>query len=215
MDTNAAPLTTGRLLHDARCYDILLWLATFGRERLYRERVLRLAALSVGESVLDVGCGTGTLAIAAKGHVGADGAVCGIDASPEMLARARAKARRSRVDVTFEKAVAEALPFSDGQFDVVLSTIMLHHLPREARAEAVREMRRVLRPGGRILAVDFEGDDAQLGGILSHFHKHRHGHVKARDLIAVFQESGLNIIESGDVGVADLHFVLATTDDKK
>lgn len=208
MRTNI-PKTTAGVLHDAVCYDVLLWLATFGKERAFREKILQLASLAPGEKVLDVGCGTGTLAIAAKRHVGESGLVYGIDASPEMIARSSAKARKARIDIMFERGIAEALPFPDATFDVVLSTIMLHHLPRKARLEAIREMRRVLRPEGRILAVDFEGDAAQLKGILAHFHPRRHGHVKARDLIALFEESGLRIIESGEVKIRDLYFVLA------
>jgi ubiquinone/menaquinone biosynthesis C-methylase UbiE len=88
------PTTTGSVIHWAAGYDLLVWLLTLGRERAMRERTLALARPRPGETVLDVGCGTGTLAIAAAGHAGATGAVHGIDASPEMIARARAKARR-------------------------------------------------------------------------------------------------------------------------
>jgi SAM-dependent methyltransferase len=78
------------------------------RERVFREKVLRLARLQPGEAVLDVGCGTGTLAIAAKRQVGPTGTVYGIDASPEMLARAEKKARKAGVEVVLKNAMAQA-----------------------------------------------------------------------------------------------------------
>jgi ubiquinone/menaquinone biosynthesis C-methylase UbiE len=210
MDGNIAPGTTGRVLHDAARYDLLLWLVTFGRERVYREKVLRLACLAPGESVLDVGCGTGTLAIAAKRHVGLTGSVYGIDASPEMIARARSKARKGRVEVTFKNGLAETLPFPNAQFDVVLSTIMLHHLPLKARVQCVCEIQRVLKPGGRVFAVDFGGDAGQETSRFAHFHPRPHGHVTAGDMIAMLSESGLNVVDSGALGISDLHFVVAT-----
>src|SRR5687767_4080403 len=82
----------GHVLHGATGYDLLIWVLTLGRERALREKMLRLARLAEGESVLDVGCGTGTLAIHAKQRVG-QATVCGIDASPEMIERAQRKAR--------------------------------------------------------------------------------------------------------------------------
>lgn len=88
---------------------------------------MRLAHVESGQSVLDIGCGTGSLAIAAKRRVGPSGTVHGIDASPEMIARARKKARTADVDVTFTDGVVEGLPFPDGHFDIVLSTLMLPH----------------------------------------------------------------------------------------
>src|SRR5918995_6027091 len=130
-----APTTTGRVLHWAARYDLLVWLLTHGRSRAFRESLVSLAHLAAGESVLDVGCGTGSLAIAAKRRVGAGSAVCGIDPSPAMIARATSKAAKAGIDVCFKNGVAEALPFPDAQFDVVLSTLMLHHLPHKLRQQ--------------------------------------------------------------------------------
>jgi ubiquinone/menaquinone biosynthesis C-methylase UbiE len=79
--------------------------------------MLTLARLAPGESVLDVGCGTGTLVIAAKRQVGATGKAFGIDASPEMIARAERKAIAAGVVVSFNRAAAQALPFPDSEFE--------------------------------------------------------------------------------------------------
>ncbi len=205
------PGTTGMVVHWAARYDLLLWLLTLGRERVFRERLLDLAHLQPGETVLDVGCGTGTLAIAAQRRVGSAGTVHGIDASPEMIARATRKAARAAVDVVFGTGIAESLPFPDARFDAVLSTVMLHHLPGKARPQGVREMRRVLRPGGRLLTVDF-GRVGKGRGLLAHLH--RHGQVDARDLVALVSEAGLHVVESGAMGTWHLQFVLAANPDR-
>ena len=207
-DRHSAPGTKGRVLHSAAGYDFLAWLLLLGRERAFRDRLVRLARLEPGQSVLDIGCGTGTLAMAAKRRAGPFGSVHGIDASPEMIARARKKARKAGVDVTFTNGVVEGLPFPDEHFDTVLSTLMLHHLPRAAREPCVREIRRVLKPGGRVLAVDFGGTTGGRKSFIEHFH--RHGRVDVHDIIKLLSEAGLEIIESGPVGVRDLNFVLAT-----
>jgi len=201
------PGTTGMVVHWAARYDLLVWLLTLGRERRFRERLLEPARLQPGESVLDVGCGTGSLALAAKRRVGPSGSVHGIDASPEMIARAKHKARKAKGDATFEVGFAEALPFPDARFDIVLSTVMLHHLRRAAREQAVREMKRVLKPGGRLLAVDFAGASQNGRGPLAHFH--RHGHVRPQDLVDLVSDAGLRVVESGPLGMWALHFVLA------
>jgi ubiquinone/menaquinone biosynthesis C-methylase UbiE len=192
----------------ARYYDALVWVLTLGRERALRARLADLARLESGDAVLDVGCGTGTLAILAKRRVGATGTVHGIDAAPEMVARAREKAARTGADVSFQVARAEALPFPDARFDVVLSTLMLHHLPRKARQECAREIGRVLKPGGRVLAVDFGPTPRGKKSLIGHFH--RHGHVDLRDIVAVLGDAGLGVVASGAVGIRNLHFALAT-----
>ena len=208
-DRTLTPSTTSSVLHWAAWYDLTVWLMTLGRERVYRERFADLAHLKAGDSVLDVGCGTGTLAIVSKRRVGPTGTVHGIDASPEMIARAGEKAKKAGVEVFFKQGVVEALPFPDAHFDAVLSTLMLHHLPRKLREQCAREVRRVLKPGGRVLVVDFRESGRKGKGLLAHF-RHRHGHVELDDMIAVLSGAGLNILESGAVGIKDLQFVLAT-----
>ena len=200
--------TTGIVLHWAARYDLLAWILLRGRELAFREKIIDLARLAPGESVLDVGCGTGSLAIVAKQRVGPAGLVAGIDASPEMISRANRKTQRRGVEVVLKNAVAEALPFPDAYFDAVLSTLMLHHLPVKARQSCVREIRRVLKPGGRVLVVDFGKPARQSRGLLAHLH--RHGHVKLEDMTAMLGEAGLNQEQKGPVGVLDLEFVLAS-----
>ncbi|HEX6502821.1 MAG TPA: methyltransferase domain-containing protein [Terriglobales bacterium] len=208
MATAQGNSTSGIVLHSPVLYDLTVWLAVLGKERAFRETLLQLASIGNGECVLDAGCGTGTLAIAAKGRVGPSGAVYAVDASPEMLARAKKKAKKAGVQVLFRNAVAEALPFPDAQFDAVFITVMLHHLPHKARLQAVNEIRRVLKPGGRVLAVDFEGIADQKRTFLSHFHR-PHGHVSSHDIIALLSQASLTTMESGQVGTRDLQFVLA------
>jgi len=198
---------SGLVLHAAARYDFLVWLKTWGRERAFREQMLSFARLRMGESVLDVGCGTGALTIEAKRQVGPLGMVCGIDASPEMIARAERKARRAGTDVTFMEGAAQAMPFPDAHFDVVVSTLVLHHLPRKGRQQCAAEMRRVVKPHGRVLVIDFASGGSHGQRLLAHFH--RHGGSKLGDIIALLSDAGLTIVESGVAGRSDMQFALA------
>jgi ubiquinone/menaquinone biosynthesis C-methylase UbiE len=188
-------------------YDFLAFLFTRGREHHLRERMIQLAGLDRGDTVLDVGCGTGTLAIAAKWRVGSAGAVFGIDASPAMVAKAIRKSARAGVDVAFTKAFVEALPFPDARFDTVLSTMMLHHLPRQVRRQGIAEIRRVVKPHGRLLVVDFARPQGRHG-ILERFH--RHGHVDFAGVATMLTDAGFTVTEAGPVGFSSLRFVRAS-----
>jgi len=124
------------------------------REATFKERLLAQARLLAGQRVLDLGCGTGTLAIAAR-RAQPCAEVHGVDADPAMLGRARRKATAAAVDVAFTQARAEALPFADRTFDAVLSTLFFHHLPAAPKARAIGEVVRVLRPGGAVHVADW------------------------------------------------------------
>ena len=207
-DIAPQPMKSAVMHSHAWYYDALAWALTLGREPALRERLVEAARLAPGEVVLDVGCGTGSLALAARRRVGPTGAVHAVDAAPEMIARAREKAARAGADVAFDTARAEALPFPDAHFDVVLGTLMLHHLPGPVRRAFAAEVRRVLRPGGRVLAVDFEAPAHRGRGLIARVH--RHGGVPMRDVVALLEAAGLRVRETGAVGVSDLQFALAT-----
>ncbi|HLO18132.1 MAG TPA: class I SAM-dependent methyltransferase, partial [Anaerolineales bacterium] len=109
-----------------------------------------------GEMVLDVGCGTGTLALEVARRVGARGRVIGIDPGENQIARARSKAKRRNFPAEFQAGVIEHLDFPDQTFDVVLSTIMMHHLSDTLKRQGLAEIARVLKPGGRLVIADFK-----------------------------------------------------------
>jgi ubiquinone/menaquinone biosynthesis C-methylase UbiE len=127
--------------------------AVFVRDRAIKRRVLARAEIESGEHVLDVGCGTGTLAVAAARS--APGAtLTGLDADASILARARRKAAAAGVEIGFDEAMSTALPYADASFDLVLSTLFFHHLPDDAKRQTAAELVRVLRPGGRLVVGD-------------------------------------------------------------
>jgi ubiquinone/menaquinone biosynthesis C-methylase UbiE len=134
------------------CCDAVLFR---GQLRALRHRAILLGSLAPGAQVLDVGCGTGTLALAAQQRIGGTGRVVGTDPAPLQIARARAKAARHHMPVDFQVGVIEQLPFPDQTFDVVLSTLMMHHLPLSLKRQGIAEISRVLKPGGRLVIGDF------------------------------------------------------------
>jgi ubiquinone/menaquinone biosynthesis C-methylase UbiE len=155
--TGFPPAAEHRGINWPRLYDALLSLLTRGREDLYRTEILDLAQLTTGHHLLDIGCGTGTQALEAHRRVQPDGSVTGVDISPSMIARARRKALRRRLNIAFEQADAAALPFEDSQFDVITITTVMHMIPSDRRTLCLLEARRVLKSGGRLLIIDYAG----------------------------------------------------------
>jgi ubiquinone/menaquinone biosynthesis C-methylase UbiE len=128
--------------------------ALTSREQGFKRRLLEHARIKDGESVLDLGCGTGTLAVAIK-HGRPKAKVSGLDADRASLVRARRKAKDAGVDIEFQRGLANELPYAARSFDTVVSTLFFHHLRDEAKADAAEEIRRVLRLGGRVLIADW------------------------------------------------------------
>jgi ubiquinone/menaquinone biosynthesis C-methylase UbiE len=132
-----------------------------------RRTLLDQAALQRGHRVLDIGCGTGTMAVLIK-QLYPTVEVVGLDPDPKALARARRKAQQTTVSVRFDQGFSDDLPYPDGSFDRVFSSFMFHHLPQDAREKTLCEVRRVLAPEGSLHLVDFEPSDSQ-GLLARHF----------------------------------------------
>lgn len=142
-----------------------------------RGALLEQAALEPHHRVLDVGCGTGSLALLLE-HVHPAVEIIGIDPDPRALARAERKTARAGVSVRFDRGFADALPYGDGTFDRVFSSMMLHHVDAGQKGQALREMRRVLKPDGRLELLDFVGADSGGHGLLGRL---IHSHQRLRD----------------------------------
>ncbi|MEV6490746.1 class I SAM-dependent methyltransferase [Actinoplanes sp. NPDC051633] len=135
--------------------------------RRVHEQLLGHADIRGGLRVLEIGCGTGNL-LTALGRRTPDVDALGIDPDPRALRIARRKAASRNLPVRYEQAFAGDLPLPDDTFDRVLSSFMLHHLDEEERMRALREVRRVLRPGGQLHVVD--ADASAPGGHRKHPH---------------------------------------------
>lgn len=134
-------------------YDTANDILSFGLHRLWRRRVVQMTQARPGQSVLDCATGTGDLAIAFKAAVGPAGHVIGTDFCAPMLAPAPAKARRAHLDVTFEAADVLNLPYADNSFDIASIAFGVRNVDSPARC--LREMARVVRPGGRVVVLEF------------------------------------------------------------
>jgi ubiquinone/menaquinone biosynthesis C-methylase UbiE len=121
----------------------------------FRRKQIGMLDLREGEKVLEVGCGTATLSILAKQVTGETGRVEGIDLARKMLLKAQGKARAFNLEIGFECASIDALPYPEECFDAVISSFMFHHLPVEVKKRGLEEVYRVLKRGGRLFLSDF------------------------------------------------------------
>lgn len=132
--------------------ELVSQLAFGGRRRRVYQRIVSLAGVRPGDSVLDVGCSSGYLARKLAAAAGPAGHVTGVDPAEAAIAYAR---RHASGAMTFTVGVAQDLPLPDSSFDVVTCTLAIHHVPARKRQAAFGEMYRVSRPGGRLLVADF------------------------------------------------------------
>lgn len=138
----------------APSYDRFNRLSSLGIDRLWRRRTVRYAALDAGSRVLDLAAGTGDLTLA-MARQAAPREIVSTDFVPEMLAigEAKAAAYHGRTKLAFQVADAQALPFPEDGFDVVTVAFGIRNMPD--RAANFREVRRVLKPGGRYVILEF------------------------------------------------------------
>jgi ubiquinone/menaquinone biosynthesis C-methylase UbiE len=197
-DATPTKETKGLVLDQGWSYDLMDWLFDpllfRGQLRELRRRTLDLARLQRGEQALDVGCGTGTLALAIQARVGATGRVCGVDPGARQIARARAKAARRygpTAPIEFQLGVIERLSFPDQSFDVVFSTLMLHHLPAPLKRQGLAEIVRVLKPGGRLVIADFTRKQERQGRA-ARFHA---GGSNVQETTALVTDAGFDQVE--------------------
>jgi len=138
------------------------------RDVRYKTQLIKQANIQPGHRVLDLGCGTGTLAMMAKqAQPSAD--VAGLDADPDMLKVANYKKNQAKLDVKFDVGFTNNPPYPNGSFDRVLSSIMIHHLKTPDKEKTAREVFRVLKPGGELHIIDFGKPVTWYGKILRPF----------------------------------------------
>jgi ubiquinone/menaquinone biosynthesis C-methylase UbiE len=190
-------------------YDRFAHMMTLGKAPAVRRKTAELAQIKSGDAVLDVGCGTGELTIRAKARAGSTGMVYGIDPAPEMIEVARRKVAQSHDTVEFQVGVIEDLPYSDDYFDVVLSSLMMHHLPEELKERGLAEVYRVLKPGGILMIVDFRRPTSLLSRSLTAIMMHGGMQVGVQELLPQLEKAGFSEMTIGDVGFRPLGFVRA------
>jgi ubiquinone/menaquinone biosynthesis C-methylase UbiE len=192
------PRTPGALIRPRRGHELVGAIFFGGRRgRIFR----RLAAESGarrGHRALDVGCGTGDFTRAVARIVAPGGVAHGVDPSGEAIAQAR---RLTRLDnCTFSDGLAEALDAPDGSYDVVVSSLTIHHLPEWLRPQVIREMFRVLRPGGSVLIAEFRPPASRLGRhIIQATHSAAMANNRLDQLPPMLHEAGFAHLRHGDL----------------
>jgi len=132
-------------------YDFMMKRAA--RESTFKPKLIEQARIEKGHQVLDLGCGTATLSILIK-KAQPEAEVIGLDADPKILEIAKVKVAEAGLDITLDYGTAIELPYPESSFDRVFSSMMLHHLTREDKVRALREVFRVLKPRGELHVAD-------------------------------------------------------------
>lgn len=124
------------------------------REETFKRQLIQRADIQPGQRGLDLGCGTGTLTVMLK-QSAPEAQITGFDGDEEVLAIAKTKAEQAHVEITWDHGLAYELPYPDNSFDIVVSSLVIHHLIGADKMRAFQEVRRVLRPAGWVHILDF------------------------------------------------------------
>jgi ubiquinone/menaquinone biosynthesis C-methylase UbiE len=195
--TDAADVhTTGK--HTGHGHDVLASLFFAGRRHRIYTRLAALSGAHPGDRVLDIGCGDGYFTRLMAQAVTPVGTSHGVDPSAAAIGRARAINRLT--NCTFSEGVAQSLDATDASYDVVVSSLMIHHLPEPVRPEAVGEMFRVLAPGGKLLIAEFRPPVNRIGRrlitpVTSPAMQHNPIHL----LEPLVRDAGFQQVQSGDL----------------
>ncbi len=207
-ETSDGPETRGATLHNASGYDLHSRLMGMGVNGANSRMIIEMAKVKPGDKILDVGCGSGNLTLTAKRYTGASGSVYGIDASPEMIEVARRKAQKSGIGAVFEVGLIEKLNFPEAAFDVVISRLVIHHLPDDLKRQGFAEIRRVLKPGGLVFIADFKPPtNPILAYIASILVGHRMMRTNVRDIPPMLMETDFVEVVMGPTRFASMAFV--------
>lgn len=156
--------------HIAPKYDATNDVLSLGIHRLWRREAVRRSEVQRGAAVLDCASGTGDLALAFKRAVGSEGHVTGTDFNADMLAIAREKARAAALDVGFEVADVTKLPFADATYDVASISFGIRNV--DDPKACLSELGRVVRPGGRVVVLEFGQPTGPFGAFFRLYAKH-------------------------------------------
>ena len=172
-------------------YDPFLWLLGADKEK---QPLIEQAELKGRMRVLDIGCGTGSMAILIK-RTHPECEVVGIDPDPAALSVCKRKANRAGLSIEFDRGFADHMPYADASFDRVFSSFMFHHLADDEKTATLGEIRRVLKPGGSLHLLDFVREHSVHSGTKGHGQLiHRHGPVAERvegRMTSLMDEAGL------------------------
>jgi ubiquinone/menaquinone biosynthesis C-methylase UbiE len=203
------PETIGAVIHWTSPHDILVKLIGLGVNGANSRMIVEMANVKLGDKVLDVGCGTGDLTLTAENYVGTSGSAHGIDASPVVIDLARKNAKRRRSHAVFEVGLIEKIPYPDATFDVVISRLVIHHLPEDLKRRGIAEIFRVLKPGGFVFLADFK---PPTNPVLAHIVTALIGHKtmmqsNLEDILPVLKKAGFVDVACGPTRSALLAFV--------
>lgn len=192
------PRTPGAVLGAGRIHDIFGAVFLGGHRRRLFARLAAESGARPGDAVLDIGCGSGQFTRVMAEAVAPGGTAHGVDPSGEAINHARRLTHLP--NCTFSDGIPEALDAPDGSYDVVVSSLMIHHLPEELRPQAIGEMFRVLRPGGLVLIAEFRPPSSWLGRrLISSMHGPAMADNRVDLLEPMVRDAGFEQTRGGDL----------------